>query len=85
MAHPLAITVNIDDERWADIDGCPAGVLARIAGIPDGTSGGLPAVGMGVLLPDGSWVIAQTTFRNLEMAVRFIRTGLEARGIRVDE
>lgn len=67
---PLALTMDIDAQPWRDLDGAPSGMLARIAGIPRGTNHGNAAVALAVQLPDGSWVIAQTTLRLIHAAVK---------------
>ena len=80
---PLTVTVNIDDSPWTDIDrGNPrGGQIARVAGIPNGTDRGLPAVAVAIQLADGSWVTGMTTLRLLDMAVRGIKAGLIGRGL----
>lgn len=69
---PLSITPNCELNPWADLtrDQIIPGELERIGLMPDGTASGRPAVVLLVRLPDGTPVVAQTTWALLRSAVR---------------
>lgn len=73
-----ALDVRLEgDGAFADkpIRGKPLSRIDRIAVLPRGTNHGNPSVAIGVELPDGSYVVAETTLRLLQTAMR----GIEAR------
>lgn len=75
MQH-LHITPDVDRAPWTDIEpDALAGDLVRIGLLRNGTTEGRASVGLVVQLPDGTHVIAQTTWRLLHNAVRALAAG----------
>lgn len=78
MGIPLTVTTNIDLDPWTDLDRDqliynPGGVTAsvtRIGLLPDGTEQGRATVMFELKLPDGTPVIAETTWRLFNAAAR---------------
>lgn len=72
MMVPLSVTMNCEIDPWTDLkrDAIVPGDVERIGLMPDGTASGRPAVILLVRLPDGTPVVAQTTWALLRSAVR---------------
>lgn len=80
---PIDITPDIDASPWDHLspevmplnpDGEPA-LLQRIGLLRNGTQEGRAVVLMQLTLPDGTTVIAQTTWRLMATAVRALEAG----------
>lgn len=69
---PLDIRPNIELNPWTDIPSgsIDDGLIERIGLRPNGTANGRPSIALLIRLPDGSPVIAQTTWALLRAAVR---------------
>jgi hypothetical protein len=68
---PLDIRPNMELDPWVDLTPSVAeGALERIGLLPHGTSKGRPSVALLIRLPDGTQVLAQTTWALLRAAVR---------------
>jgi hypothetical protein len=68
---PLDIRPNMELNPWDDIPRAIDGAeLERIGLLPNGTTSGRPTIGLLVRLPDGTAVIAQTTWTLMRAAVR---------------
>jgi hypothetical protein len=68
---PLDIRPDIEQKPWTDIPrDAPQGMLTRIGLLRHGTSEGRASVAMVVTLDDGTQVVAQTTWRLMNAAVR---------------
>jgi hypothetical protein len=70
--EPLTITPDIERAPWNDLpeDTTLDGKLERIGLLRNGTTGGRASVGLVVRLPDGTAVVAQTTWRLFNTAAR---------------
>lgn len=70
---PLSIDLNGDD-AWPELRDAKfgAGMATHVAVLPNGTSGGRPAVAIRGKLDDGSEVVLQTTWNLLYTAARAI-------------
>jgi hypothetical protein len=70
---PLSITLDGDD-AWPELrdEAFGAGMATHVAVLPNGTSGGKPAVAIRGRLDDGSEVVLQTTWNLLYSAARAI-------------
>jgi hypothetical protein len=69
------LRINVDIDRLPpDWNKRPTeGQLVDIVGIPDGTQGGNPAVGLRIQMPDGSYVFTQTTWALFHAATAALR------------
>lgn len=62
--EPLTITPDIERAPWTDIPhSAPQGKIERIGLLRNGTVGGRATVGLVIRLPDGTAVVAETTWR----------------------
>lgn len=69
--EPLTITPDIEQAPWTDIpQAAPQGRLERIDLLRNGTREGRAIVGFVVRLPDGTAVVAETTWRLFNTAAR---------------
>jgi hypothetical protein len=70
---PLSIDLNGDD-AWPELrdQEFGSGMATHVAVLPDGTSGGKPAIAIRGKLDDGSEVVLQTTWNLLYTAARAI-------------
>lgn len=69
--EPLTVTPDIEGAPWADIPpAAPQGRLERIGLLRNGTHEGRASVGLVIRLPDGSAVVAETTWRLFRTAAR---------------
>lgn len=76
LGTPIAINPDIDRDPWTDLDrDTPHGHLDRIGLLRHGTTGGRASVGLVIRLDDGTHVIAETTWRLLQTAVRALAAG----------
>lgn len=66
---PLDIILE-GDGCWPDLIGVEEAELEAVAAMPNGTAKGRPIVGLRIKLPDGSYVVAQTTLRLFNAAAR---------------
>ena len=68
---PLDIRPNMELNPWTDLSASvAAGAVERIGLLPQGTAAGRPSVALLIRLPDGTPVIAQTTWALLSSAMR---------------
>lgn len=83
LGTPLSITPDIDAAPWSDlspelmplnIDGEPA-TIRRVGLLRHGTTEGRAVVLVDLVLPDGTTVIAQTTWRLWLTATRALEAG----------
>ena len=67
---PLNITTDLDRTPWTDLQSADpeVGMLTRIGLLRHGTLGGKATVGLVVTMPDGTNVLAQTTWALLRTA-----------------
>lgn len=74
---PLSIVMDLDANPWTDLQSADpeVGELTRIGLLRHGTTEGRATVGLVVTLPDGSNVLAQTTWRLLFTAVHAMAAG----------
>ncbi|HEY9413156.1 MAG TPA: hypothetical protein VIQ30_00220 [Pseudonocardia sp.] len=69
--EPLSVTPDIDLAPWTDIPATtPQGRLERIGLLRNGTSEGRATVGLVIRLPDGTAVVAETTWRLFNTSAR---------------
>lgn len=69
--EPLTITPDIERAPWTDIPhSAPQGKLERIGLLRNGTLEGRATIGLVVRLPDGTAVVAETTWRLFQAASR---------------
>ena len=70
-----ALDIALDgDGCWPEVAGAPEAMLLGIALLKRGTTGGKHSVMFKLRMPDGSFVLAQTTFALLDSAVLAMRT-----------
>lgn len=68
---PITITPDIERAPWTDIPQDTAlGTLERIGLLRNGTKQGRATIGMIIRLPDGTAVVAETTWRLFNAASR---------------
>lgn len=69
--EPLSVTPDVARAPWTDIpQTAPQGRLERIGLLRNGTVEGRATVGLVVRLPDGTAVVAETTWRLFNAAAR---------------
>jgi hypothetical protein len=69
--EPLTVTPDIERAPWTDIPQTAAqGRLERIGLLRNGTQQGRATVGLVIRLPDGTAVVAETTWRLFTVASR---------------
>ena len=69
--HGNACLIQMELNPWTDLSApVAAGAVERIGLLPQGTAAGRPSVALLIRLPDGTPVIAQTTWALLSTAVR---------------
>ncbi len=69
--EPLTVTPDIERAPWTDIPATtPQGKLERIGLLRNGTSEGRATVGLVIRLPDGTAVVAETTWRLFNTSAR---------------
>lgn len=69
--EPLSITPDIERAPWTDIpQTSPQGKLERLGLLRNGTHQGRATVGLVIRLPDGTAVVAETTWRLFNAAAR---------------
>ncbi|HEY9416772.1 MAG TPA: hypothetical protein VIQ30_18610 [Pseudonocardia sp.] len=67
----LGVTPDIELAPWTDIpETSPQGKLERIGLLRNGTSEGRAMVGLIVRMPDGTAVVAETTWRLFNVSAR---------------
>ncbi|EFC79179.1 hypothetical protein [Parafrankia sp. EUN1f] len=71
----LRIVPDIERAPWTDLTDAKDGRLTRIGLQRNGTTEGRATVGIVVQLDDGTHVIARTTWRLLQAAVRGLAAG----------
>lgn len=74
---PLNITPDLDANPWTDLqsDNPGVGTVTRVGLLRHGTIQGRATVGVVVTMPDGSRVLAQTTWRLWQTATRALAAG----------
>jgi hypothetical protein len=68
---PLALTMNLDEMPWSDIDQekLLTGMLARVGVLPNATTNGKPIVALYGVTDDGTPVVFQTTWNLMHSAL----------------
>lgn len=68
----IDIFPNLDDMPWTDLVGKVqvTGRVARIGVLPNGTTSGAPSVAIVIEMPDGTFVIGETTWNAFNVAAR---------------
>lgn len=69
---PLDIQIDPAQPAWPDVQGAEHGMIERIVYLNDATVEGNAAVALLIRLPDGRFVIGQTTYRLFNTAARSI-------------
>jgi len=67
----LAVDLEIEDGSWFEHTAdhpVVSGRIERVGCLPRGTKGGQPSFEALVVLPDGTRVVAETTWRNMALA-----------------
>lgn len=67
---PLTITPDVGQTPWDDVDPNGHGTLERIGLLRNGTAKGRASVALVIRFPDGTAVIAETTWRLFNAAAR---------------
>ncbi len=66
----LILTLDVEANPWADLMDKPVveAVLTRVGGLPRGMQSGAASVFLNVVLPDGTQIIAETSWKLLWFA-----------------
>lgn len=79
---PLDITPNIDNYPWTDCEGLgELSAIDRIGLLPNGTASGQPVVMIKMVLPDGSTVVGQTSWKLFRAAARALDAAIDTYGM----
>ena len=81
LGAPLDIRPNLERNPWQDLDPqvlATAGTVERVGLLPNATSQGRCVFALLVRLPDGTPVVATTTWRMMNTAARALAASPEA-------